>query len=69
MSKTAGVCIDAWKLPVFKRHLDAAKYSYTENPGLTADTLTLMVGYERVHELQPILQAAAEECARSGKPT
>lgn len=66
--KTAGVVIDAWKLPVFKRHLDAAKYLYTEKPGLTSDTLTLLVKFEWVRELQPILQAAAEECANTSKP-
>ena len=68
MSKNAAVCIDAWKLPVFKRRLDAAGYRFTEHPGVTPDTLLLKVGYEWLHELQPILQAAAEECARTGKP-
>lgn len=62
--KTAGVVIDAWKLPVFRRHLDAAKREYTEHPGITADTLTLKVKYEWVHELQPIVQAANDECAQ-----
>ena len=66
MSKTAGVVIDAWKLPVFKRHLDAAGYQYTEHPGITSDTLTLRVGYKLVAEIKPIIEAANSECARSG---
>lgn len=28
--KTAGVVIDDWKLPIFKRHLDGAGSKYTE---------------------------------------
>jgi hypothetical protein len=62
--KTAGVVIDAWKLPVFRRHLDTAKRDYTEHPGITPDTLTLKVKYDWVHELQPIIEAANAECAQ-----
>jgi hypothetical protein len=66
--KTAGVFVDDWKLPVFKRHLDAAGYSYDVRPGVTPDTRNIMVKFEWMQELQPVLQAAAEECARQGKP-
>jgi len=65
MSKTAGVVIDAWKLAIFKQHLDAAGYKYTEHKGITADTLTLRVGYEWVAQIKPIIEAANAECARS----
>ena len=64
--KTAGVAIDDWKLPIFKKHLDAAGYTYTEHPGLTKNTLTLVVEYEWVAELKPIIEAANEEC-RNGR--
>ena len=60
--KTAGVAIDDWNLPIFKKHLDAAGYTYTEHPGLTQDTLTLVVEYEWVAELKPIIEAANKEC-------
>lgn len=63
--KTAAVVIDAWKLPIFKRHLDKAGYKYTENPGVASDTLTLRVSYEWVAQLQPVIVAANDECARS----
>ena len=38
--KTAGVIIDSWKLPIFKKYLDAANFSYYEHnhinwPGVT----------------------------------
>jgi hypothetical protein len=63
--KTAGVTIDEWKLPTFKKHLDAAGYSYTEHPGVTADTLLLKVKYEWVADLKPIIEAANTECANA----
>lgn len=62
--KTAAVVIDSWKLPIFKKHLDKAAYSYTEHPGPTPDTLILKVSYEWVHKLQPIVEKATEECRK-----
>lgn len=63
MSKTAGIGLDDWKLPIFKKHLDAAGYKYEEPVQFTAGTLILRVHYEWVHELQPIIEAAQRECA------
>jgi hypothetical protein len=63
MSGTAGVVLDDWKLPVFKKHLDAAGYKYDEPTQLTASTLTLKVHYKWVHDLKPIIEAAQRECA------
>lgn len=60
--KTAGVVIDEWKLPIFKKHIDASGYSYTEHPGVTKDTLMLRVKYEWVADLKPIIEAANTEC-------
>lgn len=62
--KTAAVLIDSHKLPVFKKHLDAAGFKYTEQPGPTADTLLLKVEYKWVADLQPIIVAANTEAAR-----
>jgi hypothetical protein len=63
VNKTAGVGLDEWKLPIFKKHLDAAGYKYEEPVPFTAGTLILKVHYEWVHELQPIIEAAQRECA------
>lgn len=60
--KTAGVAIDNWKLPIFKRHLDEAGYAYTEHPGLTKDTMILKVKCEFVSKLQPVIETAQKEC-------
>lgn len=59
---TAAIALDAWKLPIFKRHLEAAGYSYTEHPGLTADMLILKVKTERISDLQPVVERAQMEC-------
>jgi len=63
--KTAAVVIDAWKLPTFKRHLDAAGRTYSEHPGIDKGTLTLRVKYEWVADLKPIIEAANTECANA----
>lgn len=63
MSKKAAVGIDDWKLPIFKKHLDAAGYKYEDPVKFVDDTLILKVHYEWVHELQPIIEAAQRECA------
>lgn len=63
MSKTAGVGMDDWKLPIFRKHLDAAGYRYEEPKRLTQGTLILKVYYERAHDLIPIIEAAQRECA------
>jgi len=63
--KTAGIAIDKWKLPIFKRHLEGAGYSYTEHPGLTADTMLLKVKAEFIAPLQKVVEAAQKECRAS----
>ena len=60
--KVAGVALDNWKLPIFKRHLDAAGYKYEEAGQLTAGIFILKVQYEWVHELNSIIEAAQAEC-------
>lgn len=62
---TAAVAIDDWKLAIFKKHLDAAGFMYTEHPGITSDTLILRVKYEWVSSLKPIIEAANAECANA----
>lgn len=62
MMLTAAVAIDKWKLAIFKRHLDAAGYAYTEGPGLTADMLILKVKTVSVSALGQVVLAANREC-------
>jgi hypothetical protein len=60
--KTAGVVVDTWKAPTFKKHLDKAGYSFIEGPGLTPGTTLLQVKYEWAAKLQPVIQAANDAC-------
>ena len=62
--KRAAIAIDTWKLPIFKKHLDKAGYTFTEHDGLIRGTLTLHVDYEWVAALKPVVEAANEECAK-----
>jgi hypothetical protein len=68
--KTAGIAIDAWKLPIFERHLKAGGYTWINAGRLIADTLLLKVtvaddGQQR---LAQVVLAANQEAARTGKP-
>jgi hypothetical protein len=62
--KDTGIIIANWKLPIFKKHLDAAGFTHIEPKRFTGDTLVLQVRYEWAHKLQPIIEAANAECAR-----
>jgi len=61
----AGVAIDAWKLKIFKRHLDEAGYQYTEHPGATKGSLLLNVATETVAALKPVIEKAQKECTKA----
>lgn len=67
--KVAGIAIDRWKLPIFKKHLEKAGYSLTEHLGVTPDTMLLKVETESVAALQVVVQEAnAEAAKRKHKP-
>ena len=57
--------IDAWKLAIFKRHLDEGGYSYTVHPGITDDTLFLKVKCDFIATLQRVVKKAQKECKLS----
>lgn len=65
--KTAGIAIDNWKLAIFKRHLDAGGFVYTEHPGLTPDAMILKVQSPTIAALQPVVEAAQKECGNARK--
>lgn len=60
--KTAAVIIEAWKLPIFSRHLREAGYSYDTGAGVANGLITLKVPFEQVSYLRPVIQAAQNEC-------
>jgi hypothetical protein len=56
--------MDDWKLPVFRKHLDAAGYQYEEPVPFSPGVVILKVRCEWVHKLQPVIEAAQAECAK-----
>ncbi len=60
---TAGIVIDAHKLPVFKKHLDDAGFKYTEHPGPTG-IIVLKVQCKFFGPLSKVVQAANKECCK-----
>lgn len=63
--KKIGIAIDKWKLKIFKKHLGNAGYEFKKKPGITPDTLCLMIKADTEQEIASIAQAANNECARS----
>lgn len=59
--KTAGIVIDSYKLPIFKRHLDKAGFKYTEHLTSSEKVIMLKVSYTFVGDLQPVIIAANKE--------
>lgn len=64
----AGIVVDDWKLPVFRKRLTDAGYAYTDAGGFTHDTTVLTVEYSNVLHLKGIVEECQAECARTGKP-
>ena len=56
-----GVAIDSWKLPIFKKYL--TKFTYEVLPGITEDTLSLIVITDNKEGLLKEVTAANIECA------
>lgn len=59
---TIGIVVDDWKLPIFKKKLDDAGYSYTETPGLISETSLLKVEDAEVEKLGVVVKAAERMC-------
>lgn len=58
------IAIDKWKLPIFKRHLDKAKYAFQTSAGLTPEMLILTVFTDNPKLLEVICRSAQKEAAR-----
>lgn len=67
-TKKAGIAVDAWKLPIFERHLRQAGYAFENSGKLTAGTLLLRVDTTNLVALGEVLMAANTEAAQTGAP-
>ncbi len=64
----AGIAIDAWKLPIYERHLTHAGYAYTNRgsvPGFPPHTLVLTVEAQDLIALDAVVRAANSEAGAS----
>lgn len=61
----AAIAIDDWKLPIFTRHLSEAGYVFEQLPGVTDDSLLLMVNALSAKELEVVVRAANDEARKS----
>lgn len=66
--KKAGIAIDAWKLPIFERHLKQSGYAWTNAGPLTPDSLVLHVSTSNLQALAIVVKAANDEAAQTGAP-
>ncbi len=64
----AGIAVDDWKLPVFRRQLTAAGFEYEDRGPLTGDTTMLAVETDDVPRLAALLKDCQAECAKKWKP-
>lgn len=63
----AEVVLDDWKLPIFKKHLDKAGYTYEQFSGPTQGCITLSVETEFISTLQPVIEKCQTESAKRKK--
>lgn len=64
----AGIVVDDWKLPIFRKRLTEAGYTYTDVGGLTHDTTVLTVETNNILKLKDVLERCQEECHHKDKP-
>lgn len=64
----AGIAVDNWKLPVFRKRLTEAGYIYKDAGALTHDTTLLQVETDDVPGLTKVIAACQDECRAAGKP-
>lgn len=62
----AGIALDDWKLPIFKRHLAQSGYTHSEPVGLSAGTLLITVETPNPEALREVVLAANTEAANCG---
>ncbi len=63
----AGIGLDDWKLPVFRRRLTEAGYEYQDTGALTGDTTLLTVETNDMLALKKVLEECEAECRKMRK--
>lgn len=60
----AGIAVDNWKLPIFRKRLTVAGFEYVDGGALTHETTLLTVETIRVDQLARVIKACQRECAK-----
>jgi hypothetical protein len=63
----AGIAVDDWKLPVFRKRLTEAGYEYQDAGAFTGDTTILHVETNNILALKKVLEASEAECRKMRK--
>lgn len=63
----AGIAVDNWKLPVFRKRLTEAGYVYKDAGALTHDTTLLQVETDDMIALTAVIAACQAECRKEAK--
>ncbi len=58
----AGIAVDNWKLPIFRKQLKAAGYEYQDGGALTGDTTLLTVETTNMLALKKVIEQCQDEC-------
>ena len=61
----AGIMLDDWKLPIFKKSLDDAGFQYEQSPGITEDTILLTVETDDLYALSLVVKKMNDKAAKS----
>lgn len=64
----AGIAVDDWKLPVFRRRLEQAGYAYEDAGAPSGGVTILTVQFTDQAHLTQVVTEANAECARTGPP-
>lgn len=63
----AGIAVDDWKLPYFRKGLEEAGYTYEDGGALTATTTLLKVETDDMLKLKAVLEKCALACRKGTK--
>lgn len=66
--KKAGVVLDEYKLPIFKKGLDDMGYKYSEHSGPVKGCITLKIETDNILFLQVLVEDLAKEANKLKKP-
>jgi hypothetical protein len=61
----AGIAVDNWKLPIFRKRLKDAGYEYQDGGALTGETTLLTVETDNTLALQKVLEQCQRECRKA----